>query len=130
MKRKTFAPIAALSLFAFCAILFPASADADKGDGAAGRQSFATICASCHGESGKGDGVAAAALNPKPRDLSDGSYLSKLTDEYLFNVISKGGVAVGKSAMMPAWGAVLGEQGTWNVVAHIRENICECEFAR
>src|SRR5688572_1887275 len=28
------------------------------------RTTFSTVCAACHGESGHGDGVAAAALNP------------------------------------------------------------------
>ena len=31
---------------------------------------FKTYCSTCHGESGKGDGVAAAALNTKPRDFT------------------------------------------------------------
>lgn len=36
-----------------------------------GKQSFATICASCHGNEGKGDGVAGVALNPKPRNFTE-----------------------------------------------------------
>lgn len=39
---------------------------------AAGKQLYAVNCASCHGTSGLGDGVAAAALNPKPRDFAEG----------------------------------------------------------
>ena len=37
-----------------------------------GKQLFAINCASCHGTDGKGDGPAAAALNPKPRDYTSG----------------------------------------------------------
>lgn len=37
-----------------------------------GKTIFAVNCASCHGTSGKGDGPAAAALNPKPRDFTAG----------------------------------------------------------
>lgn len=36
-----------------------------------GKQMFSTTCASCHGESGKGDGVAGASLNPKPRNFTE-----------------------------------------------------------
>ncbi len=118
------------AVFTGCGFMLSAqNASARKGDGAAGKQSFTAICASCHGQTGMGDGIVAAALNPKPRDLSDAEYLSTLTDEYLFKVISEGGMSVGKSAMMPAWGGVLGEEGGWNVIAYIREEICKCEYA-
>lgn len=36
---------------------------------AKGKEQFNTICASCHGEKGMGDGSAAAGLNPKPRNF-------------------------------------------------------------
>ena len=36
-----------------------------------GKKLFKTNCASCHGENGLGDGVAAAALNPPPRNFHD-----------------------------------------------------------
>ena len=39
---------------------------------AKGKTLFAVNCASCHGNNGKGDGPAAAALNPKPRDFTSG----------------------------------------------------------
>lgn len=42
------------------------AAPAERPDGAA---LFAAHCASCHGPGGKGDGPAAAALDPKPADL-------------------------------------------------------------
>ncbi len=37
-----------------------------------GKVLFAINCASCHGTAGAGDGAAAAALNPKPRNFSTG----------------------------------------------------------
>ncbi|HMW06336.1 MAG TPA: cytochrome c [Leptospiraceae bacterium] len=35
---------------------------------AKGKEAFDINCASCHGATGAGDGVAAASLNPKPRN--------------------------------------------------------------
>jgi mono/diheme cytochrome c family protein len=49
------------------ALLKPSPALADKG-----KNIFAINCASCHGTGGKGDGPAASALNPKPRDFTSG----------------------------------------------------------
>jgi len=36
-----------------------------------GKTIFSTTCASCHGDLGKGDGVAGASLNPKPRNFTE-----------------------------------------------------------
>jgi mono/diheme cytochrome c family protein len=38
---------------------------------AKGKTLFAVNCASCHGTGGRGDGPAAAALNPKPRNFTE-----------------------------------------------------------
>src|SRR5665213_2833118 len=43
---------------------------------ALGHATYHTTCAPCHGESGKGDGPAAVALNPKPQDHSNGAYMN------------------------------------------------------
>lgn len=98
-----------------------------KGDAAKGKQVYDTRCAMCHGPGGKGDGPAAAALQPKPRDLSDAQYMSGLTNDYIFKIISKGGAAVGKSAAMPAHSGMLSDQDIWNVISHISENLCKCK---
>ena len=36
-----------------------------------GRELYSANCSSCHGDNGKGDGPAGAALNPPPRDYTD-----------------------------------------------------------
>lgn len=39
-----------------------------------GAKVYNTNCAMCHGNEGKGDGAAGAALNPKPRNLVEGKW--------------------------------------------------------
>lgn len=41
---------------------------------AEGKALYSVNCASCHGNTGSGDGPAAAALNPKPRDFTSGEW--------------------------------------------------------
>jgi mono/diheme cytochrome c family protein len=91
-----------------------------KGDPAKGKASFDQICASCHGTAGKGDGPAAAALNPKPRDLSDKGYVNGLKDDYIKKIITQGGQAVGKSPLMPPLGGALKDDDIENVIAFVR----------
>jgi cytochrome c553 len=66
------------------------------------RQMFNTVCATCHGANGDGNGPAAANLTPKPRNYTDAAWQASVTDDYLHQVILKGGQAMGKSALMPA----------------------------
>ena len=73
-----------------------------KPDLAAAQALFAERCAACHGPQGKGNGPAAAALNPKPRNYGDTSWQATVTDEQLRKTIKLGGAAVGKSPLMPA----------------------------
>jgi mono/diheme cytochrome c family protein len=87
---------------------------------AEGRKLYASFCASCHGETGKGDGVAANSLPVKPQDHTNGAIMNQLSDQALADVISKGGGAVGKSNFMPAWGASLNDRQVRDIVAYIR----------
>lgn len=57
-------------------------------------------CVSCHGNSGMGDGAAAAALNPKPRSFKSAEWQKSVSDEHIKKVIVGGGPAVGKSPLM------------------------------
>ena len=61
-----------------------------------------TRCSTCHGMAGKGDGAAAVALTPKPRDLSSAEWQGKVTDEHIEKIIAEGGQSVGLSMLMPA----------------------------
>lgn len=62
---------------------------------------FATVCATCHGTEGMGNGPAAETLKPKPRNYTDAAWQASVTDDELRRTILKGGQAVGKSPMMP-----------------------------
>lgn len=91
------------------------------GDPAKGEAAYKMYCVVCHGAAGGGDGVGAAALNPKPRALNDKEYMAGLTDEHIFKVIKEGGPSVGLSPMMTAWGAVLKtDEAVHDVAAYVK----------
>lgn len=66
------------------------------------KQMFESLCFTCHGLAGHGDGPGAAALNPKPRSFNDAVWQDSVTDDHIKKVIVYGGAAVGKSPMMVA----------------------------
>ncbi|HSH03996.1 MAG TPA: cytochrome c [Anaerolineae bacterium] len=86
----------------------------------AGQTIFQTNCVVCHGEIGRGDGVAATTLNPKPANLADEMMMSMVTDDYLFWRVRKGGIGEPFNSAMPNWENSLSEEETWQVVAYIR----------
>jgi mono/diheme cytochrome c family protein len=69
-------------------------------------------CVPCHGSSGKGDGAAAAALNPKPADWTS----KKVQDESDGELFWK--ISTGRGAM-PSW-KHLPENDRWALVQYIR----------
>jgi mono/diheme cytochrome c family protein len=66
------------------------------------RNQYDTVCLTCHGAGGKGDGPGAAALDPKPRTFTDSEWQKSVTDEVIQKAMVYGGAAVGKSVNMPA----------------------------
>ena len=94
----------------------------EKGDPKKGKEKYVENmrCSACHGDSGKGDGPAAIALNPKPRNYTDCAVMSKKSDAELFKVIKEGGPAVGLSPLMAPFGSQLNDKEVWDVVAFIR----------
>jgi cytochrome c553 len=67
---------------------------------------YAQVCTVCHGEDGKGNGPAAAALDPKPASFVDAAWQDAISDKQILTVLKEGGKAVGKSeAMVAAPGA-------------------------
>ncbi len=55
-----------------------------------GKVSFNLNCASCHGAKGEGDGVAAAALNPKPRNFTTDALKNGAKVGQVFDTLGKG----------------------------------------
>ena len=73
---------------------------------------YDTNCVLCHGSTGKGDGPAASALNPRPKSLADKAVQAQ-SDGELFWKISEGRGA------MPAW-KQLSEKERWSLVHYLR----------
>ncbi len=113
---------AAMALAMAAQFAFGPAADAAGvlGDAAKGQPVYKTYCMPCHGEKGLGDGPAGAALNPKPRNFTDGAYMKGLTDEYMIKVITEGGAAVGKTPLMAPWKGTLKDQEIKDVAAYVR----------
>ena len=82
-------------------------------DIAKGKALFATDCAACHGDSGRGDGPVAHLLKTKPKDLIGGVSKS-LPDGYIYGTIRDGGVT------MPSYGDAMSEHERWQVVLFVR----------
>jgi mono/diheme cytochrome c family protein len=76
---------------------------------ATGQNTYKLNCVPCHGPLGKGDGPSAAGLNPKPRDHSNGEYMSKLTDDMIGETVKMGGVIRGYPNM-PSSPHIKGEE--------------------
>jgi mono/diheme cytochrome c family protein len=86
----------------------------------AGEVTYNNLCASCHGNTGEGDGPASTALDPKPAALSDGMMMNGLSDGYLFWRVSKGGAMEPFNSAMPAWEGALTEEQRWQVISYVR----------
>jgi mono/diheme cytochrome c family protein len=86
------------------------------GDAAKGEQTFKAQCVICHGEKGHGDGAAAAALNPKPRNFSSDEFCKADA------VVLKTSIKNGKNAM-PPFGSALSAEQIEDVFAYVR-NFC------
>jgi mono/diheme cytochrome c family protein len=113
------------SLAALAALLVPTIAQADD---AKAKGLYTANCASCHGETGKGDGPVAPAIPPPPpRDFAVGDFVYDAdgdgtvgTDADLKALIGKGAGAFGGNMMMAAWAGLLSDEDIDGLVAYIR----------
>ena len=80
-----------------------------------GQNIYRQNCVNCHGSGGKGDGIAAAQLEPRPADLTASKTREK-QDTELLEIIKFGR----PGTAMPAWTSELDEREIHNVLAYIR----------
>ena len=115
MLKRILIPTLSLVL----ATAFADGAKAKRPSIAEGKKIFQTNCVVCHGEKGKGDGAAAAALNPKPRNYTDTAFMTKEPKSRMFNVISEGGKKNGLSPLMASWKKILKPDQIEDVLAYV-----------
>ncbi|MBK9984620.1 MAG: cytochrome c [Saprospiraceae bacterium] len=84
-----------------------------SGSAAAGKTTYMKLCTVCHGNFGKGDGIAAASLAVKPADHT-GDRVQKQTDGSLYYELTNG------HAPMPAYKADLTDKQRWQLICYIR----------
>ena len=83
---------------------------------AAGQKLYAKNCASCHGESGKGDGKMGAQLKPLPSNLADAEWKHGSTDGEIFTVVRDGII----KTPMKSFKSKMTEHELWEVVNYVR----------
>jgi cbb3-type cytochrome c oxidase subunit III len=82
---------------------------------ALGQEIYAQSCAECHGETGRGNGPAAASLTASLPNFADQAYMAKLSGNDFFRATADG---IGDE--MPAFGNLLSEQELWSVSGYLR----------
>jgi len=87
---------------------------------AQGKRVYYQYCVWCHADSTPAGPSNRSNLTPVPALLDDGATLNAESDEYLGNIITLGGSALGKSAMMPPYGRTLSPEEIRSVIAFTR----------
>ncbi len=80
---------------------------------ASGKLIYVRYCVTCHGDKGKGDGIAAPGLPRPPADHTS-SFVQKQTDGAIYWIISAG------NNPMPTYKKTLTPTQRWQVVNYIR----------
>lgn len=80
-----------------------------------GRALFEKSCASCHGALGRGDGPAAAGIDPKPPAIGEIATMREVTPAMMYRVASVGI----SGTQMTGWADVMTPEQRWNVVWYL-----------
>jgi len=81
-----------------------------------GKRTYSIYCVACHGETGAGDGSAAAKLDPRPRNFSTEPFKQGSSARQIFDTLGKG---VPGTAMVKFTN--LSEQERWALAWYVRE---------
>lgn len=87
---------------------------------AQGKRVFYQYCVWCHADATPAGPSNRSNLTPVPPLLNDGVTLNTESDEFMQNIITLGGGAMGKSAMMPPYGRTLSAEEIRSVIAFTR----------
>ena len=85
-----------------------------------GLKLYLGYCFVCHGQKGDGNGPYAEKLSAKPADFTDSTYFRAKADSELYDFISKGGIAHGKSMHMKPFGFQMTPDEIESSIASIR----------
>lgn len=86
-----------------------------------GRRLNEQYCDRCHNSESTAERVSNYDnLEVKPHPFTEGDTLNKLSDADLAAIITNGGPALQKSALMPAWGNTLSKSDIQALIAYIR----------
>jgi mono/diheme cytochrome c family protein len=85
-----------------------------------GKRIFYQQCVWCHADATPAGPSNRSNLTPVPPLLNDGATLNAESDEYMQNLVTLGGVAMGKSAMMPPYGRMLSAEEIRSIIAFTR----------
>ncbi len=85
-----------------------------------GKRVFYQYCVWCHADATPAGPSNRSNVTPMPPLMNDGEKLNGESDEYMQNIITLGGSALGKSAMMPPYGKTLSPDEIKAVIAFTR----------
>lgn len=87
------------------------------GEAEIGEHIYAQYCASCHGKTGKGDGIMMSIIPIKPADHTNAERMDKMTNEELVGIVTNGKDG---GSFMPGWKGILSQSEIEAVVSYMR----------